>query len=135
MPSPHNLDIFFCYTYSDCLYKFVLTAYIGEEFRLSRQKAALITTIVSLALCTMTFYSLFGVDFFTIFDSVTANVLMPLGGMFTCIFVVWFMKKGFMSGELTNCGKVNRGVAPVILFMLKYITPLLIFYIFIKNLF
>lgn len=113
----------------------VLTAYIGEEFRLSRQKAALITTIVSLALCTMTFYSLFGVDFFTIFDSVTANVLMPLGGMFTCIFVVWFMKKGFMSGELTNCGKVNRGVAPVILFMLKYITPLLIFYIFIKNLF
>ncbi len=113
----------------------VLTAYIGEEFGFTRRKAALLTTAISMLLCTLTFFSVFGIDFFNIFDSVTANVLMPLGGMFTCIFVAWFMKREFMSGEFTNYGKVNKPVAPVVLFMLKYITPLLIFYIFLKNIF
>ena len=111
----------------------VLTAYFAEEFSLNRKKAALVTTTVSIALSAVTFYSLFGVDFFNLFDYITANVLMPLGAMFTCIFVVWFMKKGFMQEELTNCGSCNNRLAPVIIFMLRYITPLLILYIFIKN--
>ena len=53
--------------------------------------------------------------------------------MFTCIMVVWFMKKGFMKDELTNYGKCNGWFTPVVIFMLRYITPLLILYIFIKN--
>ena len=38
-----------------------------------------------------------------------------------------------MKNELTNGGSCNRRLTPVILFMLRYITPLLILYIFIKN--
>lgn len=111
----------------------VLTAYFAEEFSLSRKKAALVTTMISVVLSSVTFFSLFGIDFFNMFDYITANILMPLGGMFTCIMVVWFMKKGFMKDELTNYGKCNRWFAPVVIFMLRYITPLLILYIFIKN--
>lgn len=111
----------------------VLTAYIAEEFKLSRKAGAVATSVVSILLSVLTFSSLFGIDYLDIFDKVTANVLMPLGGMFTCIFVVWFMKQGFMKEELTNAGLRNRVVAPVVVFMLRYITPLLIFYIFIKN--
>lgn len=111
----------------------VLTAYFAEEFSLSRKKAAFVTTTVSIVLSSVTFFSVFGIDFFNIFDYITANILMPLGGMFTCIMVVWFMKKGFMRDELTNYGKCNRWFAPVVIFMLRYITPLLILYIFIKN--
>lgn len=111
----------------------VLTAYFAEEFSLSRKKAAFVTTMVSIVLSSATFFSLFGIDFFNMFDYITANILMPLGGMFTCIMVVWFMKKGFMKDELTNYGKCNRWFAPVVIFMLRYITPLLILYIFIKN--
>lgn len=111
----------------------VLTAYFAEEFSLSRKKAAFVTTMVSIVLSSVTFFSLFGIDFFNMFDYITANILMPLGGMFTCIMVVWFMKKGFMKDELTNYGKCNRWFAPVVIFMLRYITPLLILYIFIKN--
>ena len=91
------------------------------------------TTMISIVLSSVTFFSLFGIDFFNMFDYITANILMPLGGMFTCIMVVWFMKKGFMKDELTNYGKCNRWFAPVVIFMLRYITPLLILYIFIKN--
>ena len=111
----------------------VLTAYVAEEFGLTRSKAAMTTTVVSILLSTVTFLSLFGVDFFNIFDYVTANVLMPLGAMFTCIMVMWFMKKEFMKEELTNHGLCNRRLAPVILLMLRFITPVLILYIFIKN--
>ena len=111
----------------------VLTAYIAEEFKLSRKAGALVTSVVSILLSALTFSTLFGIDYLDIFDKITANVLMPLGGMFTCIFVVWFMKRGSMKGELTNDGLRNRVVAPVVVFMLRYITPLLIFYIFIKN--
>ena len=111
----------------------VLTAYFAEEFKLSRKMAAMVTTVVSIALSTITFVELFGIDFFNIFDYVTANILMPLGAMFTCIFVVWYMKKGFMKSELTNYGKLKNCYAPVVMFMLRFVTPLLIFYIFIKN--
>lgn len=111
----------------------VLTAYVAEEFGLTRSKAAMTTTVVSILLSTVTFLSFFGVDFFNIFDYVTANVLMPLGAMFTCIMVMWFMKKDFMKDELTNNGLCNRRLTPVILFMLRFITPVLILYIFIKN--
>ena len=111
----------------------VLTAYFAEEFSLTRKRAAMVTTVVSIVLSTVTFFSLFGIDFFNIFDYVTANVLMPLGAMFTCIMVMWFMKKDFMKDELTNNGLCNRRLTPVILFMLRFITPVLILYIFIKN--
>lgn len=111
----------------------VLTAYFAEEFSLTRKRAAMVTTVVSIVLSTVTFFSLFGIDFFNIFDYVTANVLMPLGAMFTCIMAVWFMKKDFMKDELTNNGLCNSRLTPVILFMLRFITPVLILYIFIKN--
>ena len=111
----------------------VLTAYISEEFRLTRRVSATITTLLSILLCTVTFYSIFGVDYFTLFDYLSANIIMPLGALLTCVLVMWFMKSDFMKGELTNFGKVNRRSTPVIMFMLKYITPLLIFYIFISN--
>ena len=111
----------------------VLTAYFAEEFSLTRKKAAMLTTVISIVLSAVTFFSLFGIDFFNLFDYITANVLMPLGAMFTCIMVMWFMKKDFMKSELTNNGTCNRRLTPVILFMLRYITPVLILYIFIKN--
>ena len=111
----------------------VLTAYTAEEFKISRKSGATITTIVSILLSAVTFYELFGVDFLELFDNITANMLMPLGAMFTCIFVMWFMKKEFMKDELTNKGLANRRVSSLIMFMLRFITPLLIFYIFISN--
>ena len=112
----------------------VLTAYTAEEFKLTRKGGALVTSVVSIVLSVVTFLALFGVDFLDLFDYLTANILMPLGAMFTCIFVMWFMKKEFMKNELTNNGTCNSKVSAVVMFMLRFITPLLIFYIFLMNL-
>ncbi len=112
----------------------VLTAYFAEEFKLSRRAGAITTAVLSIALSGLTFSKVFGIDYLDIFDKLTANVMMPLGAMFTCVLVSWFLERGFMKNELTNNGAVNRYIAPVVIFMLRYITPLLIFYIFIMNL-
>ena len=112
----------------------VLTAYFAEEFKLSRRAAAITTMGLSVALSVLTFSKLFGVDYLDVFDKLTANVMMPLGAMFTCVLVGWFLERGFMKSELTNNETINRYIAPVVIFMLRYITPLLIFYIFIMNL-
>ena len=112
----------------------VLTAYLAEEFKLSRRAAAITTMGLSVALSALTFSSLFGIDYLDIFDKLTANVMMPLGAMFTCILVSWFLEPGFMHLELTNGNSLNKHISKVMIFMLKYITPLLIFYIFVMNL-
>ena len=112
----------------------VLTAYLAEEFKLSRRAAAITTMALSVALSALTFSSLFGIDYLDIFDKLTANVMMPVGAMFTCILVSWFLEPGFMQQELTNGNSLNKHISKVMIFMLKYITPLLIFYIFVMNL-
>ena len=122
----------------------VLTAYFAEEHKLSRKAATRLTSALSVALCMLTLFWAFDVDFaglhlekisfFDIFDYTTANILMPLGGLFTCIFVAWWMKKDFLQGEMTNHGELKGRAFPLLYFTLRYITPLLIVYIFVKNL-
>ena len=120
----------------------VLTAYFAEEHSLSRKAATRITSGLSVALCTLTLCWHFDIDalglknisFFDIFDYATANILMPLGGLLTCIFVAWKMRPDFLRGELTNYGQLRGRAFPLLLFTLRYITPLLIIYIFFKNL-
>ncbi len=120
----------------------VLTAYFLEEYNLSRKTATRITSGISLALCMLSLLWVFdidlldlkGISFFDIFDYTTANILMPLGGLFTCIFVAWKMKRDFLRGEMTNYGELRGRAFPLLYFTLRYITPLLIIYIFVKNL-
>ena len=120
----------------------VLTAYFLEEYNLSRKTATRITSGLSLVLCLLSLLWVFDIDmldlkntsFFDIFDYVTANVLMPLGGLFTCIFVAWRMKPDFLRNEITNYGELRGRAFPLLYYTLKYVTPLLIVYIFLKNL-
>ncbi len=122
----------------------VLTAYFAEEFKIARRWAAALTSGLSIALSALTLSVVLDIDFMGIkiagatlvdvFDYITANILMPLGAMFTCIVVAWFMKRSFLVEEISNHGAVKSFLVPVIVFMLRYITPLLILYIFLKNL-
>ena len=120
----------------------VLTAYFAEEHKLSRKNATRITSFLSISLCLLTLLWHFDIEalglknisFFEIFDYTTANILMPLGGLLTCIFVAWKMRPDFLRGEITNYGQLRGRAFPLLLFTLRYITPLLIVYIFVKNL-
>ena len=72
----------------------VVTAYLHEEFNMTRSKAARLVTagcIVLGALCSLSLgvgkeYTLFGLTLFDLFDFVTAKIMLPLGGFFIALF-------------------------------------------------
>ena len=119
----------------------VLTAYISEEFGMSRKWATTITSTLSVVLCVVAMYTTFDVSIpgyngtmlSDLFDFITASVILPLGGLFTCLFVGWRMKPDFLRGELTNQGTIKSRLYHVLLFLMRYVSPLLIGYIFVSN--
>lgn len=122
----------------------VITAYFAEEHNLSRKNATRLTSALSVGLCMLTLLWHFDIDFaglhlqnisfFDIFDYTSANIIMPLGGLLTCIFVAWWMKPTLLRDEITNYGALKGRMFKLLYFTLRYITPLLIIYIFISNL-
>lgn len=90
----------------------VVTAYLHEEFNLTRKKAAwMVTTgcIVLGVFCSLSLgpgkeYTLFGLTLFDLFDFVTAKIMLPLGGMFIAIFTGWYLDKRIVWEEISNNG-------------------------------
>lgn len=119
----------------------VITAYLAEEHNLSRKVATYITTGVTIILSLVTLLVTFDFNFlghnftstFDIFDYGSANILLPLGGFFTCIFVGWVMKPSFFKDEINNYGEKPTKMANIIFILIRYIAPILIGYIFLKG--
>ena len=122
----------------------VLTAYLAEEFKISRRWAARLVSLASVLLSALTLSLVFDIDFLGIkmagatlvdvFDYLSANIVMPVGALFTCVLASWVMDRSFVKDELSNRGVLKSRVIPVVVFMLRYVTPLLILYIFLRNL-
>lgn len=120
----------------------VATAYVHEEFRLSRHKAAILVSsgvlilgvISSLSFGLLKEYTLFGLTFFDLLDYVTAKIMLPLGGMMICIFVGVRVDKKILKAELTNNGSVPFYFFNSYAFFMKYIAPVLIGIVFLNEL-
>ena len=120
----------------------VVTAYLHEEFNLSRGKAARMVTggcIVLGTLCSLSLglgrdYTLFGMTLFDLFDFVTAKLMLPLGGFFIALFTGWFLDKKIVREELTNQGTLRLRIYGLIIFLLKFVAPIGIAFVFINEL-
>lgn len=120
----------------------VVTAYLHEEFNLTRKKAAwMVTTgcIVLGVLCSLSLgpgkeYTLFGLTLFDLFDFLTAKIMLPLGGMFIAIFTGWYLDKRIVWEEISNNGTLKIQVYRLLLFILRFIAPVAIAFIFINEL-
>jgi NSS family neurotransmitter:Na+ symporter len=109
----------------------VITEYFQEHHKLSRQKGAIVSTaiaVVSAILC------LWSSEIFDFFDMFTADVLMPLGGLLTCIFAGWYLDRNIFRKEISNDGTLRAPLFGVLVFLLKWVAPLLITTTFIYNL-
>lgn len=106
---------------------------IEEHFHKSRRAACMITmlplfllsSIMSLSLGDHGL-SLMGMSLFDIVDSITANIMLPVCALFTCIFIGWFAPKGVFAGQLTNAGSLNRRLSQGIILLVKYAAPALL---------
>ncbi len=120
----------------------VSTAFLHEELKISRKKAALLVTvsasfigaICSLSLGAVDFLEIGGRALFDWFDFITGQVFLPIGGFLTCIFLGWFVPHKLVRDEFTNWGTLRGRFFHVYLFLVKYVCPLCILLIFLHQL-
>ena len=120
----------------------VATAYVHEEYQMSRKKAAwfvslgilILGTLSSLSLGILKSYTIFGLTFFDALDYLTAKIMLPFGGMLICIFVGTRIEKKILKEELTNEGTVPFYFFNTYAFFVKYIAPVAIGLIFLNEL-
>ena len=65
---------------------------------------------------------------------ITADVLMPLGGLLTCVFAGWYLDRKIFRGEISNQDTLRAPLFGVLVFLLKWVAPTLIGITFIYNL-
>lgn len=120
----------------------VATAYVHEEYHMTRKKAAWIVSIgvaVIGALSSLSFgllkeYTIGGMILFDALDYLTAKIMMPIGGMMICIFVGLRIEKKVLKEELTNKGTITFYFFNTYAFFIKYIAPAAIGLIFLNEL-
>lgn len=117
------------------------TAFFTEEYHLPRKKAAWIVTIVTSVLCVFCCWSvgaydiqLLGHSLMDFCDQLTANIMLPLGGMLTCLFVGWYIPRQTAYDQFTNNGTFNKVFFPAFFFAVRYVCPLAIMLIFLHQL-
>lgn len=116
---------------------------MAGRFGISRTRAtlfnllllALIGASCALSNSVLADVKLFGMTFFDLFDYLTSNILLPLGGIFICLFVSWVWGKRNMAEALSNQGVLDNGkVVDGLYGLLKLVTPVLILLVMLKGL-
>ena len=72
-----------------------------------------------------------GKTLFGLLDFLTSNIMMPLGGVLIAVFAGWFMTRRAVSDEARL---KPRWVFRIWMFMLRYVSPVAIFYVFLQGL-
>lgn len=116
-------------------------SYFCEEKGMSRPRATVVSTGISLfgaVLCALSFgpladFTIFGLNFFNLFDYLSSNICLPIGGFFCSIFVGWIINKQFVKDQMTDNGTFKFRLLGVLIFFLRWICPTAIFIIFLNS--
>ena len=129
----------------------VLTAFCVEEMKVSRNRGTLIVTVLACivgAFCSLSLgsvdISLAGYSLFDLFDFVTGQILLPVGGFLTCLFLGWGVKRQlvydeFFTGFEDKSGRsmVSRASGRFLfqfyLFLIRFVCPVAIAAIFLHQ--
>ncbi len=114
-------------------------AFCVERWHMSRPKALAATIgfvtffgiFCALSFGPLSSLTVSGMTIFDIFDYVTSNIFLPLGGMLVSIFVGWIVDRATVDYELRPAPRFLRGM---IVILLRYLCPLAILAVFINNL-
>ena len=118
------------------------TAFFTEELHLPRRKAAWVLTAVASVICLFCALSvgaypdlqLMGVQLMDFCDQLTANFMLPMGGMLTCLFVGWYIPRQVVHDEFTNNGTLRSTFFSLYLFAVRYVCPICIALVFLHQL-
>ncbi|MCM1441575.1 MAG: sodium-dependent transporter [Roseburia sp.] len=116
-------------------------AFLIEEIKMSRRSATISNTIIAMigaTLCALSFgcladITVCGLTFFNLFDYLSSNILLPLGGMICSIFVGWVIDRSFVDNQLTDNGAIRLRALKLIVFCLRWIAPICIAIVFLNS--
>ena len=91
-------------------------------------------TFCSLSLGAVDGMVFFGKSLFDWFDFVTGQIFLPIVGFLTCIFIGWFVPHKLVRDEFTNWGTLKGRFFHLYIFLVKYVCPLAILFIFLHQL-
>ncbi|MBN2793854.1 MAG: sodium-dependent transporter [Clostridia bacterium] len=127
----------------------VVVAYFSEEKGVDRNKATIIFAAIitmfgvmcSLSLnttsdITFPFYAngeWIRLGFFDILDKISANILLPVGGLFISLFVGWKMKMEDVRDEVSNGGVLKAGYFYFFIWGARIVAPIGIIAVFLYN--
>lgn len=119
----------------------VAISFVEDRFQFSRRKATLAVLLplfLFSGICSLSFGSLddiriLGMNLFDFLDNLATNIMLPIVAIASCIFMGWFAPKGFFRSQVTNNGMVMERIYPTVLFIVRFIAPVLILLIFISN--
>lgn len=119
----------------------VSTAFCQEEMHISRKRATFMVVVAASFIgvfCSLSqggydVLQLFGMSLFDVFDFVTGQIFLPMVGFLTCIFIGWFVPHKVVRDEFTNWGTLRGTFFHLYLFLVKYVCPLCILFIFLHQ--
>ena len=119
----------------------VLVAYCSEEFRISRRRAGIFISLFVMVMASVCAISqmpdsslrIAGLNLFDLFDKVSATYMLPVGAFFITVFAGWVFGKERFRGQITSGGLYNRHVYPIVLFIVRFIAPIVILAIFLSK--
>ncbi|MGI5915831.1 MAG: sodium-dependent transporter [Anaerolineae bacterium] len=121
----------------------VPVAFLAEHLKWSRLRATLVTFIAlalvgstaALSSSVLADVSLFGLTPFDLYDYVTSNILLPVGGLFICLFVGWKWSYQDVKRALTNEGTLNNERAVAAFYgVAKFVSPVLVLVVLLNGL-
>ena len=112
----------------------VTIAFCRERFGLSRFKACLATIlplpllsmVCSLSFSTLADFKIFGLTIFDFLDTFATNIILPIVSIAVCVFIGWFAPKGLLKRELTNNGTIRSHLSGIVMFIIRYLAPVMI---------
>ncbi len=120
----------------------VVVAFFSEELNLNRKQATVIASIAITLLgvfCTLSLredvnISITGNGLFGELEYLSANVLLPLGGLLIVIFVGWALGRKNVKDEVSNQGQFKVIIFDLFLLIVRFVAPIAISMVFLNSL-
>ena len=121
----------------------VSIAFMQDRLKMSRPKACLtvllpvfvLSSICSLSQGSLSHITIAGLNIFDFLDTLATNIMLPICSILICIYIGWVAPRNLMDKQLTNNGAMKSHVFGIVLFIVRYIAPILIAFILASQFF
>ena len=120
----------------------VVVVYLTEELKIKRKTSTVLATILisvlgifcSLSMGIFSEVHILKRNFFDLFDHISANILLPVGGMFISLFIGWVFGKHKVMRELAYGSKLKKTFLKIFMILTRFVAPIAIFVVFLNGL-